>query len=543
MAYNLIDERWIPVERRSGKVEMIAPAQIAERDDPPVRIASPRPDFDGALLEFLVALVQTAAAPATERAWRKEWEEPPTVVALKKRFDAVREAFYLDGDGPRFMQDLTVGRDGKRNEVPIGALLIDRIGEVGLEDSPSLFAKPGGFDALGYPAIAAALMALQTYSPAGGRGQLTSLRGGGPLTTLIAGATLRETAWLNMLPRKEFDERVPGDPSKEKLSAIFPWMVATRTSATRGGGATFPRNVHPLQCLWGLPRRFRVASEDQEVARCAVLDREGPVVRSFFSRPDGTSYEGDFRHPYSPYSKGKEAEPWNPKKASADGLPYRDWPLLVTGSAERAPATVVAYFARHRREFVEQPRLLAFGYAMDNMKPLRWSKAETPLITVAAGLADAFSADAEALVSASEEVRRTLSAQLRAAWSDRPADLEVLGRVNPAFWGETESTFFSSLQAIRAALESDDAKSGHAAREAWLGGLHRAALRLFDSFVALSAELGAPDLRRAIQAQRSLSTFTSPASPKLRRLLGLEVDEQPPASANPNGKPRKGKTK
>jgi len=181
VAYNLIDERWIPVERKSGKVEMIAPAQIAEREDPPLRIASPRPDFDGALLEFLIGLLQTAAAPATERAWEKEFEKPPEVEALKKRLDIVRDAFFLDGDGPRFMQDLTVGKDPAAKRLPIGGILIDRVGESGLDESPMLFAKPGLFEALGYPAAAAALMALQTYAPAGGRGQLTSLRGGGPL--------------------------------------------------------------------------------------------------------------------------------------------------------------------------------------------------------------------------------------------------------------------------------------------------------------------------------------------------------------------------
>ena len=166
MAYNLVDEQWIPVVRRSGKVELIAPAQVVEREDPPIRIASPRPDFDGALLEFLIGLLQTAAAPETERAWEKELEKPPSVKALRARFESVREAFFLDGDGPRFMQDLTVAKDPKASTEPIGALLIDRIGESGLDESPTLFAKPGLVEALGYPAAAAALMTLQGYAPA-----------------------------------------------------------------------------------------------------------------------------------------------------------------------------------------------------------------------------------------------------------------------------------------------------------------------------------------------------------------------------------------
>lgn len=519
VAYNLVDERWIPVERRSGKVEMIAPAEIADREDPPLRVASPRPDFDGALLEFLVGFLQTAAAPATERAWEKEFHEPPPVKTLRRRLDAVRDAFYLDGDGPRFMQDLTVAKDPRVSTEPIGALLVDRIGESGLSEGPSLFAKPALHPEVSYPAAAAALMALQTYAPSGGRGQFTSLRGGGPLTTLIAGEDLWCSAWLNVLPRPEFDGRVPGNPSAEAVSATFPWMARTKAKPP-------PKSIHPLQHLWGLPRRVRLVFDPEARGTCSVTGaRDVPVVRAYRGRPEGTNYKGDFRHPWTPYSLVKAGQPWNPKKASSDGLPYRDWPLLVTGSGERSPATVVSYFARsHRKELISQPRLAAFGYAMSNMKPLRWCRAETPLIAASA-LPDQFAADVESLVEASEEVRRTLSYQVKAAWSDRPADLDVFDRVNPAFWSRTEPDFFAAVHALKGAIEADDGKARDGVREAWLAALHRAALELFDTFVELSADLAAPDLKRAVLARRDLQQFTHPTWTKLRKVLGLTADD------------------
>jgi len=540
VAYNLIDERWIPVERRSGKLEMIAPAQVVERDDPPMRIASPRPDFDGALLEFLVGLLQTAAEPATERAWEKEHADPPAVQTLKKRLDVVREAFFLDGDGPRFMQDLRVDRDPKASEEPIGALLIDRIGESGLKESPTLFAKPGCFEALGYPSAAAALMAMQTYAPLGGRGHLTSLRGGGPLTTFILGDGLWSTLWLNVLPRPEFERRVPGDPSNDGLGAIFPWMVPTRTSESKGGKPTPPQEIHPLQHLWGLPRRFRLKIDPGVKGTCAVSGASDvPVVTRFVTRPDGTSYEGDFRHPWTPYTLSKPGEPWNPKKGDADGLPYRDWPLLVTGTEKRMPSAVISYFAgTHRRELIPQPRLAAFGYAMDNMKPLRWCRAETPLIVVEERLAADFGSEVEALVAASEEIRRTLSYQVKSAWSDRPKDLDVFGRVNPALWSQTEPAFFVAVHAVKGGLERSDAGAREAAKEEWLAALHRGALALFDSFVEVSADLAPTDLRRAVQARRDLDRFTRPSYPKLRKLLHLATEEPPKP-----GKPKRTRTK
>ena len=545
MAYNLIDERWIPVLRKSGKVEMIAPAEIADRVDPPLRIASPRPDFDGALLEFLIGLLQTAAAPATERAWKQAFETPPAVAALKTQLDVVRDAFFLDGDGPRFMQDLTVAADARAEEVPIGALLIDRIGESGLEESPTLFAKPGLYGALGLPAATAALMALQTYAPAGGRGQLTSLRGGGPLTTLILGESLWATSWLNVLPAPEFEQRVPGDPSNKAISATFPWMAPTRTSATNGGVATPPQEVHPLQHLWGLPRRFRLVFDPGSIGICAVSGAENvAVVRSFVSRPDGTSYDGSYRHPWTPYSAPtKVGDPWNPKKGSRDGLPYRDWPLLVSGSETRSPAVVVSYFrSSARQELIAQPRLIAFGYAMSNMKPLRWCRAETPLITVHPGLTPAFAAEVEQLVAVSENVRTTLSFQVKSAWSDRPKDLDVYDLVNPAFWSHTQARFFTTVHAIKRTLELNDDAARLAAKEAWLIELHSSALALFDSFVESPADLAAPDLRRSVLARRTLDDFTRPTSTALRKLLGLPFEESTKAKKSPNGrKPKKEK--
>lgn len=527
MAYNLIDERWIPVRRKSGTFEMIAPAEIADREDPPICIASPRADFDGALLEFLIGLMQTAAAPETERAWERAFATPPAVVALKKQLDVVREAFFLDGDGPRFMQDLTVDADAKSDESPIGALLIDRIGEKNLDESPTLFAKPGMVEALSYPATAAAFLVLQSYAPSGGAGHRTSLRGGGPLSTVILGDTLWATAWLNVLPRPDFEQRVPGQASKNNLEHIFPWLAPTRTSEKGNGETTTPQDMHPAQHFWGLPRRFRADMVFSRRGTCAITGSvDVPVVRAFRGRPGGTNYKGDFRHPLTPYSLSKPNEPWNPKKGSGDGPPYRDWPLLVTGSETRSPALVVAYFAStRRRELVTQPRLAAFGYAMDNMKPLRWCSAQTPLVTVSPALAAPFAAEVEQLVAVSEEVRKTLSFQVKSAWSDRPRDLDVFGLVNPAFWSHTEAGFFTSVHAVKRTIELDDAAGRSAAKETWLAILHASGLSLFDSFIQTSADLAAPDLRRAVLARADLGRFTRPTSNGLRKLLGLSFDE------------------
>ena len=74
MAFNLIREHWIPVERRSGERESIAPWQITDglEHSPIVSLAAPRPDFNGALIQFLIGLLQTLSPPEDEDDWEDE---------------------------------------------------------------------------------------------------------------------------------------------------------------------------------------------------------------------------------------------------------------------------------------------------------------------------------------------------------------------------------------------------------------------------------------------------------------------------------------
>ncbi|HNB90754.1 MAG TPA: type I-E CRISPR-associated protein Cse1/CasA, partial [Plasticicumulans sp.] len=82
---NLIDDTWIPVRRHSGIRALIAPWQIAESDDPVIAIDSGRPDFDDALFQFLIGLLQTLCAPTDELDWADRLD-PPAVERLRERF-------------------------------------------------------------------------------------------------------------------------------------------------------------------------------------------------------------------------------------------------------------------------------------------------------------------------------------------------------------------------------------------------------------------------------------------------------------------------
>ena len=83
--YNLIDERWIPVIRRSGAISMIAPWEISDSADPPLKVRFTRQDMNSAVTQFLIGLIQTVMAPVDESDWLDLLEGRPTPDDLKKR--------------------------------------------------------------------------------------------------------------------------------------------------------------------------------------------------------------------------------------------------------------------------------------------------------------------------------------------------------------------------------------------------------------------------------------------------------------------------
>ena len=311
--FNLIDELWLPVRRRGGTVERIPPWQITDRiaEDPFVAFAWPRPDFNGAAHELLIGLLSTTAAPEDDDAWEDRWRGPPAPDVLEQRFSTVAHAFDLDGPGPRFLQDLDPleGTDNKE----VAALLIDAPGVQTLRNNADLFVKRAPAPALSRAAAAMALFTLSSYAPSGGAGHRTSLRGGGPMVTLIVaghpvyGDTLWGRLWPNVESREQIEARAPESRLDDDAEMIFPWLVPTRTSDPKAGGRpTTPADVHPLQVYWGMPRRIRLQFEDAQGRECGLTGTDDSVIVTHYrTRNYGTNYSEGFEHPLTPYYRQK----------------------------------------------------------------------------------------------------------------------------------------------------------------------------------------------------------------------------------------------
>lgn len=527
--FNLLDEKWIPVRRRSGLLDSIAPWQIAESTDPPLHIESPRSDFDGALIQFLIGLVQTAAAPASARDWRKALETVPDPQALRAKFDQYRDAFNLDGPGPRFMQDLTFDED-ESTECPIRSLLIDGPGENTEELNKDLFIKRDIVVRLGLPSAAMALLTIQMHAPQGGVGHFASLRGGAPVTTVLIGSDLWSTVWLNVL--KEGDFVKGGRLDLCESFHIFPWLDLAATF--EGREFITPEDVHPAHQFWAMPRRVRLGKPVS--GRCSLTGREGiPVVQSYAKKKRDIQYKGAWLHPLTPYRLRRDDSPLAVQMSGA-GMPYRDWPDLVLPDPEnnRASALVVQAYQRTdirglRPEVETRQRLWTFGFDMHSAAVRCWYSGQAPLVSLhSLDEPDQmqFTLIAHAMVQASERVRETLEKQvLKALFRRRPKKAD-LSHISQHYWGETATAFFGLIMQIRDSLQTHGDTTPR--RERWLHVLHDAAKLVFESHSQLRSKFAATDVERIACAWNDLLKCTAPTSPALRKILVLSTPSRRP---------------
>ncbi|WP_268921332.1 type I-E CRISPR-associated protein Cse1/CasA [Siccirubricoccus phaeus] len=521
---NLLLQPWLPVLRQGGKHEMVRPAQIAEADNLVVGLDWPRADFRIAGLEFLIGLLATACPPEDGSTWLDWWHSPPSPATLDAALAPFAHAFDLDGDGPRFLQDR---EDLVSDPEPIERLLIESPGASTLRQNTDLLVHRGRVARLGRPAAAMALYTFQGWAPAGGAGNRTGLRGGGPLTTLVLPGerpTLWQTLWANVPVRPE------GPPAPEEYPLVFPWLAPTVTS--EGNRGVTPEQSHPLQAWWGMPRRIRLDFAPGDQPCDLTGSRDGVQVTSWRQRPRGANYVGWGRvHPLSPYYAQKPGDAWLPVHPQPGGIGYRHWLGLVMRDREglRLPAQSVHQWRETRERDVGRPgtRLLAAGYDMDNMKARGFVESEMPLPPAA----DKEKQEnlATALILSANQVAAVLRSAVRQALFSPGAtvklEAELFSSLRERVWEATEAGFFERL-----AAQPEDAKAS------WLHELRRLALALFDEAAPLTPENGAlaPRISRARRGLVfALSGFGKEGA-ALFGLLGL-------AAAQPKAKKGRGK--
>jgi CRISPR system Cascade subunit CasA len=524
---NLINDPWIPVRRKNGAVERIAAWQLTESIEENVitELAAPRPDFNGALIQFLIGLLQTTCAPENPKKWRQWLQKPPAPKELKAAFEPVAFAFDLDGNGPRFMQDLTLGKEiqqlSAKNQLErkkgIYELLIDVPTGKTLEDNTDHFIKRGGINQLCQACCATALFTLQTNAPMGGRGFRTGLRGGGPMTTLVLSDYLWGTCWFNVLERNQFYSLA--NQAKNAQGDHFPWCTRTRTS--EADEVTTPKDVHPDQIFWSMPRRISLSfsTEDRNITcdLCGMDSRE--IIRDFRTKNYGVNYSEEWKHPLSPYFFAEDGthSPIHPQRG---GIGYRHWLGLVQSSqgakGKKQPALVIGNFIGKGEGDL---RLWAFGFDMDNMKTRCWYDSTMPLILGDSAIRESYEYYIAALVDSSKQVSKTLRIEIRKALFKANTDVKGdLSFVESRFWQETEGKFYESLHKLRDALTI-----GHEVlpvMEGWHKCMAKTAIAIFND-ISQSGVFEAADPKRIALSWQGLQKAIY--GKNIRTQLGLPM--------------------
>lgn len=509
---NLLEDEWLSVIRRNGEQEKLKGLwQITagnESDNPIVDVISPRADFKGALYQLLIGLVQTTFAPKNEDIWEKYWGTPPDTDILKNAFLTVTEAFSIDTDKPAFMQDYELLTD--RQDVDIASLLIDTSG------GGTFFVKEGTTENLSPYWASIALFTLQINAPSGGSGHRTSLRGGGPLTTLVLpdetkqSASLWHKLWLNILTQQEV-AGLSGNTELTDLAAIFPWLAQTRTSEARKKDfITQPEQGHPYQMYWGMPRRIRLDNKTTKVGECDVSHETTEHLISLYRTKNlGVNYSSTWLHPLTPYVKDPKKEAYS-VKAQVGGFSYRHWLGLVLEDEKnhKQAAKVVTCYLNSRQEIIAgdyQPRLWLFGYDMDNMKARCWYETTMPVFPIPQESRISVQGFIGRMLDAANEVALDVRSTLKQAWFSKPK--EVKGEISftdTQFWQLTEAEFYRLLaQLIK---HCEDEQQVNALFNEWKKVLRKQALTLFDHW-ALSSNNEDGDMKRVISARRQLEIW------------------------------------
>ncbi|MEC9340208.1 MAG: type I-E CRISPR-associated protein Cse1/CasA [Pseudomonadota bacterium] len=517
---NLLQDPWLPVRRHDGDRAWIAPPDLS--DPTLAAFDAPRPDFNGALAQFAIGLLQTVTPVQSNGAWRALFNNPPEQQALREWFAPIEPAFEFDGDGPRFMQDLTLTEaDGAVNDV--AALLIEAPGDQTLRNNADHFVKRGHVTGLCPCCAAAALLTLQINAPSGGAGHRTGLRGGGPLTTLVAcqpSRSLWHDLWLNVLDRPAF-ERNQSDIEPDDLYRTFPWLTDI-SALQKPKGELAPVQVHAAHVFWAMPRRIRLDLEKTGEGECSICGRaSNRLVQRYVTKNYGLNYKGAWLHPLSPYYENKEE--WLPQHPQPSGFGYRHWLGWVLGVASDAKKRyrAASVVTKRMTEGDGQLRLWAFGYDMDNMKARAWCESSLPLYGLPQCAPSAQRRVEEAVrfwLAGAEMGLLFLRTAVKQAWFGDEARGDF-GMIDASFWSRTEAPFYRQLRQFIEAARVDGDLDEQALAEAWLDQLHRAALDLFDSEFVGAGVVERQNPRRVAQAFRQLKRNFG--GKKMRSALGL----------------------
>jgi CRISPR system Cascade subunit CasA len=533
MTFNLINDAWIPVKRMDGTKELITPWQLTDESNPIISLAAPRPDFNGALIQFLIGLVQTTMTPKNERGWKNILKNPPRQEYLKDMFGKVSPAFNLDGDGPCFMQDFDLKANASEDyeKLPIERLLAGMAGDNTIAQNRDHFIKENTVSNICYSCCATALIAVENYVNFG-RGHRTPLRGANALTTIVLSDRLWETIWLNVMSQEELFSPKYGDSSKSETGSILPWMGNSFTRSKEQ--LVTPQEVHPYHIFWTMPYRILLDFSSKDNGNCDLCGcYNHDLITKIVRKPYGINYKGSWIHTLTPY-RAKDKNQF-PQKVENGGIYYRHWLGLVQEDKGHVfPAPVVISFYNRKRLFSDlndvlkhEPRLWAFGYDSENANYKCWYEGKMPLINVEEQILSAFELEAAKILKLAEiafyntqrSVIKVLQESVFKGTDKINQDkLSKIDYTNTRFWSNTESSFYDILDEVHQLLLCGN--STFETEQKWLKFISKVSMGIFDDY-SQASQIEVTNPKRIAKVRGELLFFNSLSNKEIQQLLEI----------------------
>lgn len=536
MTFNLIHDEWIPVKRADGARQIIAPWQLTEDIElnPIVSLDAPRPDFNGAMIQFLIGLVQTTMTPVNDREWKNTLKKSPQPQNLKDAFEKVSYAFNLEGDGPRFMQDfdLIMNASDDYEKLPIERIMPGMAGENTIAQNRDHFIKKDTVTKICLPCSTMALLSVENYVNFG-RGHRIPLRGANALTTIILSDTLWETIWMNVISQKELFIPKFGDVSKSEIDSIFPWMGNSFTKNKEQ--LVTPQEVHPFHIFWAMPYRVLLDFKEKDSGTCDLCGcHSHNLITKFIRKPYGISYKGSWVHTLTPY-RTKDRDLFT-QKVEKGGINYHHWLGLVQEDKERAfPAPVVLSFHYRKHMFPDlnevlehEPRLWGFGYDSENANYKGWYEGKMPLINIEEQIIPAFELEVAKTIKLADIIFYNTQVSVIKVLKEsvfkgiEKIDKKMLAKIdyiNNCFWSNTESSFYDILNEIHKLLLCNE--STYMIEKNWVKILSRASIDIFD-YYSQESQIEVANPKRIVKVRQGLLYFNSLYNKEIQKILDIQ---------------------
>lgn len=499
---------------------MIRPGDLLDPDDPPVRLLWSRPDLNLGCLAFLTGLVHTGMPPDNAEEW-EDVEDSIDPDRLELALDPLACWFELDGEGPRFLQELG-GLDS--DVLSVDSMFIDSPGSKTAKDNADLSVRRNRYSCLARGSAAMALYTFQSFAPPGGRGNRTSMCGGGPLYAFVepsVSPTLWELIWANV----PYGAALSGS---EEVSVALPWTENTRTS-NDGSTVSEPETArehhqHP-SVWWGMPRRIILEfSDESEYCDLTSTVDARPVI-GMRQVPYGINY-GAWQHPASPYYRQKEGGELLPKHPKPGRFGYQHYRGIVLQARDtalkRRSATIRTFVDEGRSQGRGHVRVFVGGWAMDNMKPLDFVQSSVPIpLSILGSQQGVIAAGA---VAAADVIARELSGSLKDVLDVDDKGTGAVSGARDAFYEKSEEDFHAYIESLSSSMPAADAA------KQWLSCLRKTAISCFDSCVRpVIPTLDTENAVGVIKARRRIASATTGHSKRGREVferLGLRPPER-----------------